>query len=87
MVVDAGDGETQTVLSTVSASPPAASFDVSETESKSVQQIYEQSAPGVVQVTSTSVVSGSPFFGPQSATSLGSGFVVDKDGYIVTNYT
>jgi S1-C subfamily serine protease len=84
--VDAGDGDTQTVLSTVSASPPAASFDVSETESKSVQQIYEQSAPGVVQVTSTSVVSGSPFFGPQSATSLGSGFVVDKDGYIVTNY-
>ena len=83
--IDAG-GETQTVVSTVSASAPAASFDVSETESKSVQQIYEQSAPGVVQVTSTSVVSGNPFFGPQAATSLGSGFVVDKDGYIVTNY-
>jgi S1-C subfamily serine protease len=80
------DGETQTVVNTVSASPPAAAFDVSETEAKSVQQIYEQAAPGVVQVTSTSVVSGSPFFGPQSATSLGSGFVVDKDGYIVTNY-
>jgi len=80
------EGETQTVVSTVSASPPAAAFDVSETEAKSVQQIYEQAAPGVVQVTSTSVVSGSPFFGPQSATSLGSGFVVDKDGYIVTNY-
>jgi S1-C subfamily serine protease len=80
------EGETQTVVSTVSASPPAAAFDVSETEAKSVQQIYEQAGPGVVQVTSTSVVSGSPFFGPQSATSLGSGFVVDKDGYIVTNY-
>jgi S1-C subfamily serine protease len=80
------EGETQTVVSTVSASPPAVAFDVSETEAKSVQQIYEQAAPGVVQVTSTSVVSGSPFFGPQSATSLGSGFVVDKDGYIVTNY-
>jgi S1-C subfamily serine protease len=80
------EGETQTVVSTVPASPPAAAFDVSETEAKSVQQIYEQAGPGVVQVTSTSVVSGSPFFGPQSATSLGSGFVVDKDGYIVTNY-
>ena len=44
------------------------------------------SAPGVVQVTSKTVVSDSPFFGPQPATSLGSGFVVDHDGYIVTNF-
>lgn len=78
--------DTQTVVRTVSQRGPAASFEASETEAKSVQQIYEQAGPGVVQVTSTSVVSTDPFFGPQEATSLGSGFVVDKDGYLVTNY-
>jgi S1-C subfamily serine protease len=77
--------DTRTVVTTVSQSPPAASFNANQTGAKTVQQIYEQTGPGVVQVTSTSV-STSPFFGPQSATSLGSGFVVDKDGYIVTNY-
>jgi S1-C subfamily serine protease len=85
-VVDSSDDEPQAVISTVSATPPAATFDASETGAKSVQQIYQQAGPGVVQVTSTSVVSDNPFFGPQEATSLGSGFVVDKDGYIVTNY-
>jgi S1-C subfamily serine protease len=75
-----------TVVRTVSPTPPVSSFQASENGAQSVQQIYEQAGPGVVQVTSTSVVSDSPFFGPQAATSLGSGFVVDKDGYIVTNY-
>jgi putative serine protease PepD len=83
-----GDGDT--VVTTVAASPATTTepiaFEASETGSKSVQQIYEDAGPGVVQVTSTSVVTDDPFFGPQSASSLGSGFVVDRDGYIVTNY-
>ncbi len=83
--IDSGE-EAQTVVSTVSPTPPASSFQASETGAMSVQQIYQQAGPGVVQVTSTSVVSDNPFFGPQASTSLGSGFVVDKDGYIVTNY-
>ncbi len=84
--LDAGD-DTQTVVSTVTSSPPAASFDAaSETGAKAVQQIYEEAGPGVVQVTTNGVDAGSPFFGPQSTSSLGSGFVVDRDGYIVTNY-
>jgi S1-C subfamily serine protease len=83
--IDSGD-DTLTVVRTVSQSPPAASFDASEDGARSVQEIYQQAGPGVVQVTSTSVVSDNPFFGPQAATSLGSGFVVDKDGFIVTNY-
>jgi S1-C subfamily serine protease len=76
----------ETVISTVASEPPAATFEASDTGGKSVQQIYEEAGPGVVQVTSTSVVTENPFFGPQSASSLGSGFVVDRDGYIVTNY-
>ena len=84
--LDSGD-DTQTVVSTVAANPPAASFDAaSETGAKSVQQIYEETRTGVVQVTTSGVDAGNPFFGPQPTSSLGSGFVVDRDGYIVTNY-
>jgi S1-C subfamily serine protease len=59
-----------------------------------IHEIYERSAPGVVQITSTSVftVPQDPLFGnpfaPQQEQqeSLGSGFVIDKAGHIVTNY-
>jgi S1-C subfamily serine protease len=40
------------------------------------EQIYKRDAPGVVQVTATT----------QSGQSLGSGFVIDKAGHIVTNF-
>ena len=59
----------------------------------SINQIYRRSAPGVVQVTSTSIVrtETDPLFGfpfPQQETqrALGSGFVIDKAGHIITNY-
>jgi S1-C subfamily serine protease len=61
----------------------------------SINDIYKRAAPGVVQVTSTSIVNvpadpffGTPLFGPeqQQVQALGSGFVVDKAGHIVTNY-
>jgi S1-C subfamily serine protease len=60
-----------------------------------IAEVYSRSAPGVVQVTSTSVTPtqsnsffGNPFNQPQTQTSqaLGSGFVVDKAGHIITNY-
>ena len=56
-----------------------------------VADIYRRSGPGVVQITSTSNgqsgvdVFGNPVAG-QAQQALGSGFVVDKDGHIVTNY-
>ncbi len=40
--------------------------------------------PAVVQVTSSVVTQ--TFFGEQRGEALGSGFVIDKDGHIVTNY-
>jgi S1-C subfamily serine protease len=58
----------------------------------SVNEIYRQSSPGVVQITSTTAprTSVDPFFGFQTEQpaqqALGSGFVVDKAGHIVTNY-
>jgi S1-C subfamily serine protease len=42
------------------------------------EQIYKRDAPGVVQVTATDPTQGS--------SSLGSGFVIDKAGHIVTNF-
>jgi S1-C subfamily serine protease len=51
----------------------------------SVNDIYERAAPGVVQITSTSRGSDS-FSGGVTPAALGSGFVVDKAGHIVTNY-
>jgi S1-C subfamily serine protease len=49
-----------------------------------VGEIYAARAPGVVQVTSSRVTQG--FFGPRQGEALGSGFVIGKDGHIVTNY-
>jgi S1-C subfamily serine protease len=58
----------------------------------SIGEIYNRAAPGVVQVTTTSKVEGQtdPFFGfdvpDETQRALGSGFVIDKAGYIVTNF-
>ncbi len=60
----------------------------------SINQIYRRWSSGVVQITSTSIVNvpqdplfGNPFASPQQEEqSLGSGFVIDKAGHIVTNY-
>jgi S1-C subfamily serine protease len=46
--------------------------------SRTAEQIYQRDAPGVVRVTATNP--------GQSSQSLGSGFVIDKAGHIVTNY-
>jgi S1-C subfamily serine protease len=54
--------------------------------------IYQRDAPGVVQITATSVTESpaDPFnllpSTPETTQSLGSGFVIDRAGHIVTNY-
>jgi S1-C subfamily serine protease len=53
---------------------------------KTISDIYGSAKRGVVQVLATSVVSENPFFGAQPARVLGSGFVIDKSGHVVTNY-
>ena len=80
-------GGTTTVFSEVaSAADSSTRIEAESDGAMSVQEIYRHAGPGVLQVTSTSVDSSDPFFGPQARVSLGSGFVIDKDGYIVTNY-
>jgi S1-C subfamily serine protease len=94
LVGDLG-GKTTTVREVQSsASPAAATKTPGATTALSINQIYKRAAPGVVQVASTTIVNvpadpffGNPFFPQQQRQqSLGSGFVVDKAGHIVTNY-
>ncbi|HVD12071.1 MAG TPA: trypsin-like peptidase domain-containing protein [Gaiellaceae bacterium] len=91
------DGDTTTTVREVQPfSGAAPSFPVNEARGKAltVNEIYRRAAPGVVQVTATQVVTSprvDPFFGypfpsQQQAEALGSGFVIDKAGHIVTNY-
>jgi S1-C subfamily serine protease len=65
--------ETSTTEATRTTTTPARWMTVGE--------IYEHAAPGVVQIASTSNVGGLG-----DAEALGSGFVVDKAGHIVTNF-
>jgi putative serine protease PepD len=53
-------------------------------KSLTIAEIYRRSASGVVQITATGNSAANPFGGTQRA--LGSGFVFDKAGYIITNY-
>jgi S1-C subfamily serine protease len=77
-------GGTTTVVRVERASSEPANF--ANQTGKTVDDIYKEAAPGVVQVTSTSVVASNPFFGTQEQEALGSGFVIDKAGHIITNY-
>src|SRR4029453_16149279 len=58
----------------------------------SVGEIYRRSSSAVVQITSTTAprTEVDPFFGQRTEQpaqqALGSGFVIDKSGHIVTNY-
>jgi S1-C subfamily serine protease len=78
------DGDTTTVVERADAAPTAVAAFADEPAS-SVGDIYRTAGPGVVQITSE-VVAADPLFGESRGRSLGSGFVWDTEGHIVTNY-
>jgi S1-C subfamily serine protease len=93
-----GVGDNTTTVREVLLDQPAISGNISQTGSGkrlTLRDIYRMDAPGVVQVTSTTKVKlprsqwfGNPFGlqGTDVQQSLGSGFVIDKAGLVVTNY-
>jgi S1-C subfamily serine protease len=94
-----GVGESTTTVREVlvdRAPPLEAQASPSEPDRRlTLADIYREDAPGVVQVTSTTKVRlprsqwfGNPFGLPPTDVqrSLGSGFVIDKAGLVVTNY-
>ena len=90
VVALAGDlGGTTTIVRTSAA--PAIAAPAADDDRLSVSEIYANAAPGVVQITSTTAPVDNPTLIPfdQQAVpqqALGSGFVIDKTGHIVTNY-
>ena len=82
------DGGTTVVTETAAA--PSPGLAPRSGAAMTVHQIYERAASGVVRVNATNnstSSSGTPSpFGSQGVSALGSGFVVDKTGHIVTNY-
>ena len=92
-----GTGEHTTTIRELVEPTPFSPSNVSQSKGGplSIRDIYKLDAPGVVQVTTTQKVKlpqtdwfGNPFGLPDTEVqrSLGSGFVIDKAGYIVTNY-
>ena len=82
-------GGTTTIVRTSAA--PAVAAPVVAGDRLTVSEIYAHAAPGVVQITSTTAPVDNPTLIPfdQQAVpeqALGSGFVIDKAGHVVTNY-
>jgi S1-C subfamily serine protease len=80
-----GEGGETTVFREVSA-PTSESASFRTATGRTISEIYASARKGVVQVLATSVVSDNPFFGSRENRALGSGFVIDKAGHVVTNY-
>jgi S1-C subfamily serine protease len=81
-VIDTGDTTREIVRgATVPRTDPGA-----RGEGRAVSDIYREEGPGVVFVQARGTTSDSPFgFPDQGSTATGSGFVVDKEGTIITN--
>jgi S1-C subfamily serine protease len=73
-----GGLEGDTTIVTETAASPASSTMRTPSGGMSVNEIYERAASGVVQINSLGGAGG--------GRALGSGFVVDKTGHVVTNY-
>ena len=82
-----GGFEGDTTVVTETTAEPASRLAPASGVAMSVNEIYERAASGVVRINASNGSTSSsidPFGGQGSA--LGSGFVIDKTGHIVTNY-
>ncbi len=86
-------GEKTTIIREEAAPNSSAPAAFQSGQRRSINAIYRASAPGVVHIETTSKVQpsqvpffGNPFEGTQTQRALGSGFVIDKAGHVVTNY-
>jgi len=85
-------GERTTIIRQEAIPSSSAPVAFAQGKRMSINEIYRASAPAVVHIDTTSRVQqptdffGNPFGGSQTQRALGSGFVIDKTGHIVTNY-
>jgi len=85
-----GGGSTTTVVqqSPVASSDAASSASRSAESGLTAHDIYERDAPGVVHIRSVlrSSAAASPFGTDQGGEATGTGFVIDGEGHILTNF-
>jgi S1-C subfamily serine protease len=82
-----GGLDSTTTVVTETSVAPASRLAPASGDAMTVNEIYERAASGVVRINATNnstAGSTDPLSGQDSA--LGSGFVIDKTGHIVTNY-
>jgi S1-C subfamily serine protease len=85
-------GEHTTVIREEAVPSSSAPVAFQQGKGMSINEIYRASAPAVVHIETTSRTQqpsdffGNPFGTTQTQRALGSGFVIDKAGHIVTNY-
>jgi S1-C subfamily serine protease len=85
-------GDHTTVQQVLTTTQPTTATVQSSSKGLTPEAIYQHDGPGVVQITATSVTQSAPdpfnFFPstPQTSKSLGSGFVLDRAGHIITNF-
>jgi S1-C subfamily serine protease len=77
-VIDTGEDDTVVRESTVTRTSDADG-------GRDVTDIYRDMGPGVVFIEARGVSDESPFGLPQEGNATGSGFVIDKDGFVLTN--
>jgi S1-C subfamily serine protease len=85
-------GEHTTVIRQEAVPSSSAPVVLRQGKGLSINEIYRASAPAVVHIETTSRTQqpsdffGNPFGTTETQRALGSGFVIDKAGHIVTNY-
>jgi S1-C subfamily serine protease len=90
LVLDVGGGGTTTtvVQQAPVASPSGTRTAAAAEQGLTAHDIYERDAPGVVHIRSVlkASASSSPFGTDQGGEATGTGFVIDVEGHILTNY-
>jgi len=85
-------GDHTTVIRQEAVPSSSAPVALQQGKGLSINEIYRASAPAVVHIETTSRTQqpsdffGNPFGTTETQRALGSGFVIDKTGHIVTNY-
>jgi S1-C subfamily serine protease len=72
------------IVATPTPLPDAAMAPI-DLEEQLITNLYERVSPAVVHITAQ-VITMNFFFGPTPSEGTGSGFVIDSEGHIVTNY-
>jgi S1-C subfamily serine protease len=88
MTIEAASAPVPAPTPQPTATPPGSSAETElallEAEDRLISELYASVSPSVVHVTSR-VITMDFFWGPTPSEGTGSGFVIDKEGHVVTN--